>query len=416
MSDKTEEPPKPEWALTHREKKALRAKPSGGRAPRRRWPWAVLVIVGLGAGAYIAQQQGLIGETPDAEEVPVAATPEVEEAPAREVVMQLLPREITEVAPGVLRETVRITGSLSPDQHLGIPAEVAGRVDAVNKRAGDRVEAGEVLVQIDLATLQNQLEQSEATADATRAQLEYATGELQRTQSLVDRGVATSSNLDSAQANVQQLRANLSALEQQVATARQSIEKATITAPFAGQIAERNVDPGAYVSPGTPLMTLVDISSLELEGAIPVNYAPRIETGQVVEITVDGFGDRSFEGTVERVAPVAKSGTRVLPIYATIDNPNDVLRGGMFASGLLVLEEVTDAIGIPADAVREDAEGTFVLKRDGDRVVRQPIRAIRTWDRGRIVQVSEGLSQGDVIVSAPMERLQPGMKITLVEG
>lgn len=413
MTEKPQEAPKPDWALTHREQKAQKALAEGRRPPRRRWPWIVLALAGLGAGAYVAQQRGLIPQP-----APEAAVeePAVAVAPAREVVMQLLPRELTTVTTATLRDTVRITGSLAPAQHLGIPAEVAGRVASVNKRAGDRAEAGEVLVQIDLESLQTQLEQSRATADATRAQLDFARGEYARTQNLVERGVATSSNLDSAQANMQQLRANLTALEQQVATAEQSIEKATITAPFAGEISERNVDPGAYVSPGAALMTLVDISTLELEGAIPVVYAPQIRTGQTVEITVDGFAGQSFAGTVERVAPVARSGTRMLPIYATIDNPDRMLRGGMFASGLLVLDQTEAAIGIPAEALREDDAGTYVLKRDGDRVVRQAVSVARTWDRDRIVEISQGLAAGDVIVSAALERLQPGMQITVVEN
>ncbi|MGC0224588.1 efflux RND transporter periplasmic adaptor subunit [Pseudooceanicola nitratireducens] len=424
MADRPQEPPKPattkpDWAKTHRERKADAARAEGRKPPRRRWPWIVLLIVALGAGAFWAQSSGLIGSeegegagtAPATEEPAVAAE---DAAPARQVTMQLIPAEVTRIEARALRDSVRITGTLTPSRHLGIPAEVSGRVDAVMKRAGDRVEAGEVLVQIDLETLENQLEQSRATADATRAQLDFAKGELERTQSLVDRGVATSSNLDSARSNVQQLQANLTALEQQVATAEQSIGKATITAPFAGQIADRSVDPGAYVSPGTALMTLVDISSLELEGAIPVNYAPQIATGQQVEINVDGFGSKSFEGLVERVAPVASAGTRMLPIYATIENADMILRGGMFASGVLVLEEVTDAIGLPAEALRKDDQGDFVLKIVDGKAQRQAVAVARTWDRGRVVQIAKGLSPDDLVVSAALERLQPGMSVTLI--
>ena len=244
--------------------------------------------------------------------------------------------------------------------------------------------------------------------------MDFAEAKYERTQSLVDRGVATSSTLDSDAANVQQLQANLAALENQVANAERSLENATITAPFSGYISDRNVDPGAYVSPGTALMTLVDLSSLELEGAVPVLYAPQIREGQTVEVVVDGFAGQQFEGSVERIAPVAASGTRMLPIYATIDNPDGVLRGGMFASGALVLDQKPDSIGIPAEALREDDDGNFVLKQDGDRVIRQPVEVARTWDRDRIAEIAEGLSPGDVIVSAPLDRLQPGMKITVI--
>ena len=422
MSDKETKPPKPEWALTRRERKAIRAKASGGKPPRRVWPWVVLVLAALVAGGIWASQNGLIPtdqvaalQEPAEDETALAEAEEAAQPEeGREVVMQLLPSELTTIEAATLRETVRLTGALAPNRHLGIPAEVSGRVDAVAKRAGQFAEEGEVLVRIDIETLRNQLEQQRSTADATRAQLEFAEAKYERTQSLVDRGVATSSTLDSDAANVQQLQANLAALENQVANAERSLENATITAPFSGYISERNVDPGAYVSPGTALMTLVDISSLELEGAVPVLYAPQIREGQTVEVVVDGFAGQQFEGSVERIAPVAASGTRMLPIYATIENPDGVLRGGMFASGALVLEQKPDAIGIPADALREDDEGSFVLKQDGDRVIRQPVEVARTWDRDRIAEIAEGLSPGDVVISAPLDRLQPDMKITVI--
>ncbi|MCB1334535.1 MAG: efflux RND transporter periplasmic adaptor subunit [Roseivivax sp.] len=413
MTPRTAEPPKPDWALTGRERKAALAEAQGRKRPRRRWPWVVLLLAALGAGAYVARDRGLLPGAEVTQPEP-AATVQPAEQPARAVVMQLLPGEITEVTQTSLRETVRVTGQLDPVRHLGIPAEVAGRIDTVEIKAGDAAQQGDVLVRIDIETLRNQVEQTRATADATRAQLDFARAQLERTRSLVERGVATATNLDSDAANVEQLQASLVALEQQVANAERSLEKATITAPFAGIVAERSVDPGAYVSPGTALLKLVDISALELAAGVPVAYAPRIQTGQAVEISVDGFEGRSFAGTIERIAPVAASGTRILPVYATIDNPDGLLRGGMFASGALILEQADNVIGIPVEALREDAQGQYVLKRESETVVRQPVRVARSWERGRIAQIDEGLLPGDVIVSAALPRLQPGMSIQIV--
>ena len=414
MATTPKDPPKPDWALTGREKKVAEARAEGRKPPRRRWPWVVLLFVLLGVGFVLARSNGLIGAAPAPEQAEAVTEAAPAEAEAPQVTMQLLPRELTTVEPATLRETLRITGSLAPARQLGIPAEVSGRVDVVTKKEGETAASSEVLVRIDIETLRNQVEQTRATAAATRAQLEFARAQLDRTTSLVDRGVSTTSNLDSDAANVRQLEANLAALEQQVATAEQSLEKATIMAPFPGVISERMVDPGAYVSPGTALLTLVDISSLVLEGAVPVLYGPRIATGQTVEITVDGFGNQSFTGTIERISPVAATGTRILPIYATIENPSGVLKGGMFASGQLVLEEKADAIGIPVDALREDDAGLYVLKREADKVVRQPVTLARTWDRGRTAEISEGLAAGDTLVSAPLERLQFGMSIAVI--
>lgn len=401
----TENSHKPKWA--RRAAEDDKAGGSTARPGKRRWLVPVLVLlVVVAVGAYLVRGR-------EAEEAGSEAGTSEAAEPA-EVVMQILPTELYDVTTGTLRETVRVTGSLDPTDKLEIPSEVSGRVDEVTHKPGDAVEEGEVLVKIDIQSLTNQVEQQRANAEATRAQLELAQAEYERTQSLVNRGVASVSTLDSQAAQVRQLEANLAAQERQVANAEQSLEKATITAPFDGTVSERSVDPGAYVSPGTPLMTIVDLSSLTLEGVVPVIYAPRIKVGQTGEVSVDGLGDQVFTGTVDRVSPVAKAGTRMLPIYATVENSNSALRGGMFASGVLVLDQVDDATGIPVEALREDDEGRYVLKVEGDRVVRQPVEVARTWEGAQVYEVTTGLAAGDRIVGSELERLDPGMKITVI--
>ncbi|WP_375690113.1 efflux RND transporter periplasmic adaptor subunit [Pseudooceanicola sp. LIPI14-2-Ac024] len=392
---------KPDWAMSDRERANREAAARGEPVARRRWLWPVVILV-----AVIVVLALLIGGGDDDADAPPATN---------EVVMQILPSELAEVSSGTLRDVVRVTGSLAPARTLAIPAEVSGRVATVEVQAGDAVEEGDVLVTIDVQTLTNQLEQQRANAEATRAQLELAEEEFARTESLVNRGVSSPSALDQQQAQVRQLEANLQAQLRQVATAEDSLGKATVTAPFAGIISERSVDPGAYVNTGTALMTLVDISELDLNGVVPVIYAPQIGVGQAGEVRVDGLGDRVFQGTVERIAPVATSGTRMLPIFAAVANPDGALKGGMFASGVLVLDEKQDAIGIPVEALREDSEGQYVLKQEGDIVVRQPVETGKTWEGGQTVEIASGLSDGDIIISTEMARLQPGMKITVVE-
>jgi len=422
MSDKPkapETPPaKPDWALSGRERRN-RARAEAGLPPRRRrWPWILLaLIVVAGVAGYtlrddISAAMMAAQDEPAPEETPA---PQPAADPAETATMQLLPSELAEIAPTRLRETVKLTGTLTPARSLGIPAEVAGHVNAVTVRAGDSVEEGAVLVQIDIETLENQRDQQRATAEATRAQLSLARAQLERTQSLVDRGTSATSQLESAQAQVRQLEANLAAAETQVANAERSIERATITAPFAGVIAERSVDPGAYVNPGAALLTLVDIDTLTLEGIVPVLYGPLVEVGQIVEARVEGAPDRLFTGQVERVAPVAAQGSRMLPVYASIDNAEQVLKGGMFASGVLVLEEKADALAVPAEALREDTAGRYVLKREGDRVARQYVQVARSWDNGRLAEIADGLEPGDIVVAEPLEQLTDGMTIAVRE-
>lgn len=376
--------------------------------PKAKRPVLRYVIVAAIAAAILAAILWRPGAEAPVEGVPVKAVPE-----APEVVMQLLPSELHEVRRATLRETVPLTGSLVPQRELTLAAEVTGRIETLERREGEAVAAGDLLARIDVRALRNQLEQQEATAAATLAQLDLARAQLARTESLVRRGTASATTLETETANVAQLEATYAALQRQVETARDDLSKARIVAPFDGIVSSRSVNVGTFVSPGTEMLGIVDISSMVLEGGIPVNYGPRLSVGQTVTVRVDGIPGRAFEGIIERIAPVAVSGTRVLPVYASLDNADGVLRGGMFAAGDLVLEQSAEGIAIPATAIRMEGDQPHVLRIAGDRAERVDIQVLRPWSRGRIVEVA-GLRPGDLIVSQPLERLQGGMRVNRI--
>ncbi|MFD2647982.1 efflux RND transporter periplasmic adaptor subunit [Devosia albogilva] len=398
---------KPEWAKTRRERER-EALAAAGLTRRRRWPWILLVLVILAAVAAAVFFMGQ-GQQPAAPEAPA------EEQPAETpTVMQLRQDEVLTVEPQRLENLVRITGSIAPVRQTQVSSEVNGQISEVLVRAGDRVEEGDVLVQVDISNLELQLNQARATAEATRAQLSTAENELARTQDLISRGLAPSSGLEQAQGTVNQLRASLVALEQQVAGAENALANATVTAPLTGIVSVRAVEPGQTVAAGTPLVTVVDLSSVEVVAAAPVGTAAQIERGQTVRITVEGLAGRTFEGEVDRINPVAQEGTRTIPVYVALDNTDGLLRGGMFVTGNIVVDAVEQAIAVPAAAIREDAEGPYVLKLEGEAVVRQPVEAGEVWSTNRLTEIRSGLVAGDVIVSAVLPQLVPGTQIQML--
>src|SRR5690606_34678525 len=138
-------------------------------------------------------------------------------------------------------------------------------------------------------------------------------------------------------------------------------------------------------------------------------------TGQEVAVTVEGFPDRTFGGTVSGVSPVAIEGTRSIPIFVTLENEDNLLRGGMFATGQIVVEASEDAIAVPTPALREDDEGVHVLVIAGDRLERRAVETGPTWNNGNLTEIISGLEPGDRIVSAALPELRPGDLIELVD-
>lgn len=399
---------KPEWAQSKRERANAERLAQGLPPRRRRWPWIVLLVLVIAGGAagylYLTR--------PVAPESAATAAPAADPAAGA---MQLTEGEIGAVERERVVERVKVTGSLAARRQTQISAEVAGSIEAVAVRPGDSVQEGDVLVEFDTEALELQLQQQRANAEATRAQLALAELELERTRSLIERDVGAASLLDQKQATADQLRATLAGLEAQVEAAENALDHATVRAPFSGTVSERSADPGQTVTAGAPLLTLVDLAELEFEAGAPIGSIPAVTPGQEVVISVEGIAERTFDGVVERISPVALEGTRTLPVYISLDNGDGMLRGGMFATGQIVVDAKENAFAVPADAIREDRQGEYVLKIEGERVVRQPVEVGRRWDNGR-AEIASGLSAGDRIVTAILPELEADTAIEIVEG
>lgn len=392
---------KPEWAQSRREKDNAERVAQGLKPRRRIWPWVVLAIIVVGVAATF-----FLSPAPE---------PVEEVAQTSVITKQVRQSETMAIAPQTLRETVKVTGTLVPAHQADVASQASGRVMAVMVRPGDTVNEGDVLAQIDRATLELQLNQQRATADATRAQLVSSRQQLERTEELARQGLTSPSALEQARSANAALEANLTALESAVESAELALANATVKAPLSGIVASRSVDPGQTIQAGTPLFNIVNLDQMEFDAAASVNSSARVAAGQSATISVTGLDGREFAGSVSRVNPVAVSGTRTVPIYIALDNPEGALRGGMFATGFIVVNEQADALAVPASALREDAEGQFVLKLVDEVLVRQAVEPGREWDRGRMVEVN-GLASGDVIISAPLPDLDADDAYTLVEG
>jgi RND family efflux transporter MFP subunit len=155
------------------------------------------------------------------------------------------------------------------------------------------------------------------------------------------------------------------------------------------------------------VITIVDLSRLQLEAAVPAVEIGKLRVGQPVAFRVDGFGERAFAGRIDRINPATVSGSRSINVYAVIDNPEGVLRAGLFAQGAVSLERVPSALLIPASAVREEIGTNFVYAL-ADGVVRRKAVRVGPADAAGRVQVLEGLEPGERIVRFNLGALHEG--------
>ncbi|HJQ56353.1 MAG TPA: efflux RND transporter periplasmic adaptor subunit [Vineibacter sp.] len=364
-----------------------------------RTPWlvgiAALAVLG-GVGVLMAQRQP--GAT-------TARTPTTAERP-----LELVGLELHTVAPRVLKEKVRFTGSTQPVDQTVVKARVGGRLAEVLVREGDRVTPGQVLARFEAIELQARLNEKLSSLEAARADSRWAEKDRADKAELHERKVVSRSAFDQASAVADAKKSLVAVAEAQVEVARKNLNDAVVVAPFAGIVGERFANPGESIPVDGKLMTLLDTSRVEVAAQVPAADVVPLRIGQPALVVVEGFGERLFAARITRISPTTQAGSRSVPVFVEITDRDEALRGGLFGSGEVTVAEARDVIAIPATGLRRDAEGDHVLAiRDG-RLARQAVTPGRRWSRGDFVEVA-GIAAGERIIAAPLPGLKPGQAV-----
>lgn len=321
--------------------------------------------------------------------------------------VEFLPTDLYTVEPKTVERTLPLTGTLSPVTEATLKAKVAGELIQVSVREGEAVRPGQVLARIDQTEVRARVAAREADVEAARAQLVWAEKNRDMQRALLEKRFISQNAFDNINSNYEVAAAKLRAAQADLVVARKSLGDSVLVAPFAGVVAERFAKAGERIAVDAKVLSIVDLSRLQLEAAVPAAEIGKVRVGQKLEFRVDGFGERPFVGRIERINPTTVAGSRSINVYAVIDNADGVLRAGMFAQGAASLEQIAGALLIPGSAVREEAGKPFVYALGEGRIVRKPVRT-GTADAAGFVQVLEGLQAGERIVRANLGALREG--------
>lgn len=344
-----------------------------------------------------------------------AAPPPQPAAQAAAPQIELAPEDMATVVRTGLRQVARVSGTMNPVRQSVVKAEVAGTIAEVTVRRGEAVRQGQVLARLDTVMLKARLNERLANLEQVKA----ARAVLQRSntnaQTLKQRGIVSDMASDQAQSNLNANAAQIAALEAQVAQARKSLADATIVAPITGEVGERWVNPGENVNVDARLFSVVSLEEIEVEALVPAREVPRLAIGQQVRLRVEGFGNDVFVGRIDRINPTVAPGTRAIPIFVILPNPDRRLKGGMFASGKVIIAQVDDTLAVPEKAVRQEDGATVVYALAGDTLVRRPVVIGLTETEDDQVEIRSGLNAGDQVLIAPFINLSEGMKARLTQ-
>ena len=340
----------------------------------------------------------------------VRTQPAEKAAPA----LEFLPSDLYRVQREPLERTVPLSGTLRPLVEAEVRAKVAGQVLEVTVREGDPVKEGQVLARLDPTELRARVAAREAELAAARSQLALAAKTLEQQRALATQGFISRNALLSAESSFEVAQARVGTARAELALAREALNDAVVRAPFSGTLAARLVDPGERVAVDGPMLRIVDLDPLALEAPVPAENIGEVRVGQPVTFRVQGFGAREFRGHIERINPTTAEGSRSIPAHVIVENPEAALRGGLFATGELVLERIEQALPIPASAVREEGGQRYVYEIE-DATVRRRAVELGIGTRNGMVDVRAGLEPGDVIVRSNLGQLREGARASVAQ-
>jgi RND family efflux transporter MFP subunit len=364
------------------------------------------VVIGLGLlGLAVVAGGGLL--LLKGRQSPQATAPTTAAATRFEGI-EFSPADLAAAARADLRQVVRLSGTLQPLDQAVLRAEVAALVNEITVRRGERVKKGQLLARLDTADLGARLREKQSNLESARSALNLAEINREKAITLTQRGVKSQTALDEAENAWRNAKANVTALEQQLTMARKGVADAAIYAPMEGLVAERYVNPGERVAIDGKLFTIADLDTIEVETLVPARDVPQLRTGQKVVLRVEGFGDRMFEGHIERINPTAQSGSRSIPVFILLKNPEHILRGGMFGSGEAVLAEKAGTVAVPGEALRQENGSRVVYVLKDGKLQRRNVQVAIEGSDGRI-GIAEGVAEGETVVATPGLRLSDGL-------
>lgn len=295
-----------------------------------------------------------------------------------------------------VEDAVTGVGSLRPLRQVDIVPTTPGRITAMPVASLEQVAAGDLLIQLDDRSERAALSEAEATFDEAQQDFD-------RIAQLADSNAAAEAQLEASRATFRRAEAALM-------MARTATEDRAITAPFAGKLGVIEAEPGGFLTAGTAVTRLSDLSQVEVVVALPEQYFDRVAPGQPLTLTTPAYPDASFAGEVTLRGTQIDLGTRSFEIRARIDNPDQRLVGGMFASTRLVLDSYS-ALTIPDDAIISEGLSTYVYTVSDGTAKRTSIETGQTLEDS--TEITQGLEADDRVVIAGWDQLRDGAPVEI---
>lgn len=325
----------------------------------------------------------------------------------------LAPDDVSTAQEADVTTGIMLTGSLEPAERVSVTAQVGGTLGQIAVDRGSRVSRGQRLVTIQAEGVRSQVAGAQAAVAAAEANLAVARRQRDAAERLFQAGATSQLDAENARAAHEAAEAQVAAARAQATAVGEQAGFTVVTAPITGVVSERPAESGEAVSPGDPIVTIVNTATLELAGRIPVDAAASVRVGQPVTFTLDAYPNREFRGTVARKDPTADAATRQVGVYVRLPNANGAVTAGQFARGRVAGERVEDAVTVPMTAVQGSGSGAAVFVIESGRLERRPVTAGARDEQAGVVAILEGLRVGERVLTRPTATVAAGQPVVV---
>jgi len=367
-----------------------------------KWGLVALVVVLLAAGilralsARKAQQAALALQ-----------------AGATQTVVELAPTDVVRARTRELSQGLPISGALKAVNSAVIKARVAGELQGLTVREGDRVRAGQVIARVDATEYQARVKQARDQADAAKAQIDIAQRQFDNNRALVNQGFISTTALDTSASNLAAAQANYQAALAALDVTKKALADTVLRSPISGLVAQRLAQPGERVAIDARVVEVVDLSRLELEATLSATDSMRVQVGQRATLQVEGAA-QPVAARVVRISPSAQAGSRSVLAYLAVA-PMPGLRQGLFAQGTLGTGRLT-SLALPLSAVRTDKPAPYVQVVENGQVVHREVEMGARGEAEHETMVGiQGVAENTLVISGLVGPLRAGTLVKFTQ-
>jgi len=368
--------------------------------------------------------------------------------PTEAVEEKYIPVEVEVIGKKTLVNTAILSGKVSSETDVAVVPKVPGKVESVRVKVGDTVHAGQVLFTLETTDMNNTYQLAEARYQTSKEQWENAKTSLERTKALAaekiadaqknlantkalyDAGAVSKSQLDQVELGLKEVESlyagqiealsiqasdsSLKLAEVQLNQAREALDNATVTAPVNGIVSQVNVQVGTMASGSQAAVSLTNAKTVYSALSVAENLVNRLTKGQEVKVTVPSASEKSFGGKIEHISPASDPQTRLYPLKITLENPDGLIKPGMFAKVELVTDEKADVMSVKSEAVVLKNEKTIVYVVQEEKALAKEV--VTGLDTGVDIEILQGLSPGDQVIIKGQTLVDEGHKVKIVGG